>query len=306
MEIRNNSGLTEAEFLKSYDSNKYEKPSVTVDMLLFTLEEKKSDDEKKLPEKELKVLLIKRKDHPFIGHWAIPGGFVSVKESLNNAVYRELREETNIENVYLEQLYTFGEVERDPRMRVISTSYMALINREGLKEKAGDDAEDLAWFTIKKELIEECLVNDEKLVRKYILYIENKEKDVKIIYDVTENRNVRGFNQEVNYEFSLKKSSNMKLAFDHIEIINYALNRMANKVEYTTIAFSLLPELFTLTELQQVYELLLGRELTKPNFRRWIAKLVEETEYTKREGSFRPAKLYKINTRNLLKGIRNI
>ena len=305
-DIKNANGLTELEFLSKYNSSKYEKPSVTVDMLLFTLDEIRSDDIKRLPEKELKILLIKRKDHPFIGNWSVPGGFVDINESVDDAAYRELKEETNIDNIYMEQLYTWGDVKRDPRMRVVSTSYMALVNKQGLKEKAGDDASDLAWFSIRKELVNEYKTQNGDIIKNYILSLVSSEKFVSIIYNITEVNSFIGFNKKVTYKFDLKEKSNSKLAFDHVEILSYALERLSNKVQYTTIAFSLLPETFTLTELQQVYELLLGRELTKPNFRRWISKVVEETSYSKREGSYRPSKLYRLNKKLILKGFTNI
>lgn len=305
-DVKNINGLTEEDFLIKYDSSKYEKPSVTVDMLLFTLDELKIEDIKRLPEKELKILLIKRKDHPFIGDWAIPGGFVDINESVEEAAYRELKEETNIDNIYMEQLYTLGEVNRDPRMRVISTSYIALVNKEGLKEKAGDDASDLSWFSINKELIEEYKTQDDEIIKNYVLSLISNEKRIKILYNIKEVISFVNFNKKVTYEFKLKETSNSRLAFDHVEILSYALERMSNKVQYTTIAFSLLPNTFTLTELQKVYELLLGRELTKSNFRRWISNVVEETTYTKREGSYRPSKLYRLNKKLVLKGFVNI
>ena len=127
-EVKNKDGLTEKEFLRSYDSDKYKKPSVTVDTLIFTIDEKVSKNYRKLPEKELKILMVKRADHPFIGQWAIPGGFVDINESMEEAAERELFEETGVNNIYLEQLYTWGDVDRDPRTRVISTSYMALVD----------------------------------------------------------------------------------------------------------------------------------------------------------------------------------
>lgn len=141
MELRNKDGLTEKEFLERYKPGDYERPSVTVDMLLFTVDNKEQEDYRKLPEKELKLLLIKRKDHPYMGKWAIPGGFVDINEAVETAVYRELKEETNIDNVYMEQLYTFGDEEddkygrkkRDPRMRVISVSHMALVSKRRFK-----------------------------------------------------------------------------------------------------------------------------------------------------------------------------
>ncbi|MEK6757807.1 MAG: NUDIX domain-containing protein [Nanoarchaeota archaeon] len=117
----------------------HEKPSVTVDIVIFTI---RDDD--------LKVLLVKRDIEPFKGEWAIPGGFVRINESLEDAAKRELEEETGVKDVYLEQLYSFGNPERDPRGRVITIAYIALINSEKIKLKATTDASDVQWFSIKK------------------------------------------------------------------------------------------------------------------------------------------------------------
>lgn len=125
-------------FLKSYDVSKYERPSVTVDMLIFTVDIKGG----------LELLLIRRKNPPYKDCWAIPGGFVEMTESLDEAAARELKEETNIDGLHLEQLYTFGAVDRDPRTRVISVAYFSLVPKEKLKVKAGDDAADAAWYKI--------------------------------------------------------------------------------------------------------------------------------------------------------------
>ena len=124
----NKQGLTEEEFLASYDASKYERPSVTVDMLIFTVTNEKKENYRKLPEKVLRLLMIKRADHPYIGQWALPGGFIKMDESLEEGALRELKEETNIDNIYMEQLYTWGDVNRDPRTRIISVSYMALVD----------------------------------------------------------------------------------------------------------------------------------------------------------------------------------
>jgi 8-oxo-dGTP diphosphatase len=116
----------------------YDKPSVTVDIVIFTMQNN-----------ELKVLLIKRGLEPFKDKWAIPGGFVRMNESLEDAAIRELKEETGVKDVYLEQLYSFGNPKRDPRGRVITISYMALINSEKIKLKAATDVSAVQWFSIK-------------------------------------------------------------------------------------------------------------------------------------------------------------
>ena len=135
-------GLTEEEFLSQYQPRDYERPSVTVDMLIFAVD--KSGENKRL-------LLIKRKNHPYLGCWALPGGFVEMKESLREAAARELEEETGVKGMRLEQLYTFGEVERDPRTRIISVAFMAVVDDEELSVRAGDDAAEAVWFRVWKE-----------------------------------------------------------------------------------------------------------------------------------------------------------
>lgn len=212
--------------MKGYDASAYERPSVTVDVVIFSLHNE-----------DLRVLLIQRKYEPYQGAWAIPGGFVQMGESLEEAARRELMEETAVSNVYLEQLYTFGKPNRDPRTRVITIAYIALVPHDAIQPQAGDDAAEAAWFSMNK------LPN---------------------------------------------------LAFDHQEIIDYALTRLRYKLEYTTVGFELLPDQFTLSELQQAYELILGETLDKRNFRSKItsAEILEESGKMKQEGKGRPAKLY--------------
>ncbi|HSM56893.1 MAG TPA: NUDIX domain-containing protein [Candidatus Sulfomarinibacteraceae bacterium] len=210
-----------------YDPTEYERPSVTVDVVIFSL-----------IEDQLKVLLVKRKRWPFEGCWAIPGGFVNMDESLEDAAARELAEETGVRNVYMEQLYTFGEPDRDPRTRVITVAYFAIVPSDAVEHEAGSDAAETGWFSVE---------------------------------DLPE------------------------LAFDHDEILDYALTRLRYKLEYTMVGFELLPDVFTLSELQYAYELILGEPLDKRNFRRKIlaADILENTGRKKREGEGRPARLYR-------------
>lgn len=294
-ELKNKNGLTEKEFLEQYKPGDYERPSNTVDMLLLTVDDKPVEDVRKLPEKELKILLIKRGDHPYIGCWAIPGGFVNINEGVIAAVYRELKEETNIDNVYLEQLYTWGDdVNRDPRMRVISISYMALVDKHSLKPQAGDDADDVKWFSIKKDIISSDRQGEER-VDKYELMLTSDDGEVTIGYLVTERYTKKGIllNKEISY--APLCWSEEELAFDHVKIVDTAIDRLKNKIEYTPIAFTLISKHFTLTELQRVYEVILNKKLLKANFRRKIAPMVVETEYTSNTGGHRPAKYYTFN-----------
>lgn len=217
--------------VEQYDASKFERPSVTVDVVIFSL----MDD-------QLKVLLVRRKQWPFQGMWAIPGGFVQMSESLKEAAERELAEETGVKNVYIEQLYTFGDPNRDPRTRVITVAYFAIVPADAITHhEAGSDAEETGWHAM-DELPE--------------------------------------------------------LAFDHSVILEYALTRLRYKLEYTTVGFQLLPDEFTLSELQYAYELILGEELDKRNFRRKIlsAEVLEDTGRKKREGEGRPAQLFRYKT----------
>ncbi|MBW4080762.1 NUDIX domain-containing protein [Paenibacillus sp. S150] len=288
--VTDRKGLTEEQFLQGYDAGMYERPSVTVDMLIFTVMEREQDNYRKLPEKSLQLLLIQRGEHPFLGQWALPGGFVSVDESLEDAARRELYSETNIDNVYMEQLFTWGEVGRDPRMRVISSSYMALVDRTALHVQAGDDAADADWFEVGYEVLES---SRKELAGGYVqeerIRLTLHKEEIALTGVVSRTETVQGHVRRVQREIA----ENNGFAFDHLKMIQYAIERLRGKVEYTDIIFNLMPPLFTLSELQRVYEIILGRELLAPAFRRKIADSVAETaEYTKDAGH-RPSKLYR-------------
>jgi 8-oxo-dGTP diphosphatase len=216
--------------------NDYPRPSVTVDLVIFTIAE---DD--------LRVLLIRRALEPFKGRWALPGGFVEIGESLEQAAARELQEEVGVTNVYLEQLYTFGDPKRDPRGRVISVAYFALVDAERQRIVAASDAADAAWYSV---------------------------------FDP----DIRG-----------------KLAFDHEKILDYAVWRLRNKIEWTTVGYELLPKKFTLSELQRVYEIILQRPVDKRNFRKKILAQgqVQELNETRSEVAHRPARLYSFCQKDL-------
>jgi 8-oxo-dGTP diphosphatase len=200
--------------------------AVTVDVVIFNL-----------AGNDLKVLLVSRAYPPFKNKWAIPGGFVKPAEALDEAARRELAEETAVREVYLEQLYTFGDPQRDPRGRVITVAYFAVMAGE-VPTRAGDDASAAAWHSV---------------------------------YALPE------------------------LAFDHAVILKYALQRLRYKLEYTSVGFELLPNEFTLTDLQTAYEIVLGETIDKRNFRRRIleADILTSTGKYRAEGQGRPAQLYR-------------
>ena len=282
---------TEAEFLKSYDANKYERPSVTVDMVIFTVLDRPQANYRKLPEKDLCVLLIKRGGHPYKDRWALPGGFVKPTETLEQAAVRELSEETGVENAYMEQLYTWGDPGRDPRTWVISCSYMALIDASRIKLAAGDDAVDARWFRVSKKLKQEkrkLTRNGSVLKQKYSLILSS---DALTIETQLEKTITKCGGRQTEEEQILVPGN---LAFDHARMIGYAVDRLRNKIEYTDLAFNLMPEYFTLTQLQQVYETILDCELLKANFRRKIENRVIETDYCTEGDSYRPSQLFKV------------
>ncbi|MCR5531467.1 MAG: NUDIX hydrolase [Lachnospiraceae bacterium] len=254
-EKRNADGLNEAEFLAAYSPGDYERPSVTVDVLLLRMKKNLSC---------LQTLLIRRRNHPYIGCWALPGGFIEMNESAYESACRELKEETGIDGIYLEQLYTMNQPDRDPRMRVIDIAYTGLIPYDEQKEaEAGDDAEDAGWFDI--------TFSDKKIS------LDGAERDVHIEYSLTE-KSFRNGNIVVR-NYVPKPISEERLAFDHSEIVLEGLTKLRNKVLLSDCAFNLVPKEFTLPDLQKVYEIILGTDLYKANFRDKMASKIEALHY---------------------------
>ena len=166
MRKNNRISKEEKEFLEQYDVTKFERPSVTADIVIFTLDD--SD--------ELNILLIKRGGFPYKDHWAIPGGFLEAgKESIDEAAARELKTETNIDNVYLKQLYTFGDLGRDPRTTVLSVAYTALVPKHKLNIRAGDDAKEAKLFSIKYDVNGIIFTNEDTVITENDLAFDHAE-----------------------------------------------------------------------------------------------------------------------------------
>jgi ADP-ribose pyrophosphatase YjhB (NUDIX family) len=286
------SHISEEEFLKTYDAGEFERPSVTVDMLVFTIRSGEQENYRKLAQPELGLLLIRRGGHPFLGQWALPGGFVSMQESLEEAARRELQTETGLDDIYLEQLYTWGDVDRDPRTRVISCSYMSLVDSSELQLQAGDDASEASWFRVEQRLIEEKRHIHERgrvTERRLQLILTHETEQLSAVVETMDQVEGRVRSS------SIRLLDVQGIAFDHARIIHYALERLRSKIEYTDIAFNLMPEKFTLTALQKVYEIISGKKLLAAAFRRKMADWVLETgEYTSSAGH-RPSRLYRLN-----------
>lgn len=263
------------EFVKTYDDSKYPKPSVTADIVIFGMFDKEEDNYRKIAEKELKVLLIQRGAAPYEGCYALPGGFVGPKETIGEAAERELKEETNCNCNFLEQFGTYSNPNRDPRRWVISNGYMALVNAGQEMIQAGDDASDAKWFDVSFQeeagIWNLCLTHgDEKLHAR--LEETTSKWDVKKKFKTIESDD---------------------LAFDHELILADAIVQLRKWITETHIAFRLLPEKFTLRELQQIHETVLDTKLLVPAFRRKVADLVEDTGEMMGDAGHRPAKLYR-------------
>ncbi|WP_233498282.1 NUDIX domain-containing protein [Meiothermus sp. QL-1] len=229
-----------------------DQPWVTVEVVILTLRAG-----------HLEVLLVKRKEHPFLNYWSLPGGLVQRRESLEEAAARVLKERAGLEArvlpqmgrapgrhpIYLEQLYTFGAPGRDPRARVVSVAYYALVEQSHVREIP----EESALFRLQLK----------------------DEASAAEIYDA--------------------KGKKYSLAFDHAEILAVALRRIRGKLSYTPIGFELLPEQFTLRELQAVHEIILQKKLNKASFRRKMlaSGLLQPTGEFEKGTGFRPAELYR-------------
>ncbi|WP_039043739.1 NUDIX domain-containing protein [Sporosarcina sp. ZBG7A] len=288
--------LSETEFIEQYqktEKDKYEKPSITTDMVIFTVDTEQVLDKRKKAGKELQLLLIQRGGHPYKGDWALAGGFMGIDEDVDTAVQRELKEETGVDGIYAEQLYTWSAVDRDPRMRIVSVSYLALVDQGKLPAlRAGDDADDVRWFTVKDTVVESRDAEvGSTIQRTEEIDLELTSGEISISATIERVTVTEGTNTKTTEKITKQDG----IAFDHAEIILYSLDRLRGKVNYTNIAFNLVGEEFTLPDLQQVYEVILGRALNKVQFRRHVEDMVLDTGKEVRTGAYRPSKLYRYN-----------
>jgi 8-oxo-dGTP diphosphatase len=237
----------EARFLEDYDPAAFDRPSVAVDVVLLAP-----------AEGALHTLLIQRQQHPYKGRWALPGTFVGMEESLAAAAARALREKAGLEGIFLEQLFTFGAPQRDPRARILSVAHMALVDRESLERRqAGEGMEGMVaplrvpWAGEAGGPVEVLQANGKP----------------------------------------------MPIAFDHAEILGMAVKRLRGKLDYTPVGFQLLPERFTLLDLQRVHETVLGRKLNKDSFRRRMLASghLRPTGEVQEDVGHRPAALFRFD-----------
>ena len=225
----------------------YEHPFVCTDAIVFTIGSEETANYRKLPELNLNVLLYKRTTEPYKDKWCLPGGFIDIDELPEDNIRRKIFEKSYVENCYLEQLYAFCDIDRDPRARVISIAYMGLM-REEEAEKFKDRS---TWFRIR-------LQND----RPAVFF---RDGDV-----LTKN----------------------DIGFDHCALIQKALKQLQSKILHEGIIFELIPAEFTLTQLQNVYETIVGKKEMAANFRRKTSNMVVETDSYTSDKGHRPAKLF--------------
>ena len=263
-------------FLSSYSMDSYERPSVTTDVVAFSM--KNVEDEswrKDKKESLLSILLVRRGEHPYMNHWALPGGFLKMEETLEECALREVYEEAHVNAVSIMPVGVFSEPNRDPRGRIISNAFTTIISEKDARVMGGDDAIDAKWFTVSFE-------EDES--GNHILQLTHGDVVLKAVLKEISNRFGR-------CQYEIINSGN--IAFDHASIIATALMSLREQAEKFDVIFDFLPETFTLTELQTVQETILNVSILPANFRRKIAGYVEEIdEYTKGAGH-RPAKLYR-------------
>lgn len=262
----------ETVFLSQYDIRDYERPSVTADIIIFSLRREKGSSYRNRDTQKLSVLLIRRGEHPYRNHWALPGGFLRKDETLEECAYREIQEETGLTPVALFPISIFSAPNRDPRGWILSGAFASIVMTEELQ--AGNDAADAQWFDISvrsegKQLFL-TLQNDEET-------ISLKLKKGKTCFGVTD----------------YQVSENSELAFDHAEILAKTISVLRKESQDFRLALDFLPETFTLSDFQTVQQVLSGVEYAPGNFRRMVMDLVEETEELADRAGHRPARLYK-------------
>ena len=265
----------EEKYLEGYSTENYPRPSVAADIAVFKLRSERTDNFRKDARGVLSLLLIRRGGHPYKDHWALPGGFLSPGETIEDCALREVQTETSVVPESLMSVGMFSEPGRDPRGWIISNAFVSVIGSTEETQRSGDDAADAQWFDVSFEKKEEGM---------YLLRL--RHDDIVLSAELCEEKSRFGISS-----FVIRDSGG--LAFDHAAIIARALTALRNGAKDFNFIFDFLPEKFTLTELQNVQETIMNISVLSANFRRKVAGLVEETdEYTEGAGH-RPAKLYK-------------
>ena len=298
----------EREYLENYNIEQFERPSVATDIVAFAvMQDGEQSNIRKLENRELKLLLIKRSQFPYKGAWALPGGFLRPGETIEETAKRELLEETGVENPFLHLAGVYSEAGRDPRGWIISNSFISLINAENCSLRADTDAWDAAWFCVKLQsdnTSSDDSTSTTKMIKHTLtLSFDSASSDSNIKGDenieikaiVSEKSTRKGHNHVSSYQIV----DSGELGFDHAKIIVQSLLELRDMMEYDLrIAFDLLPESFTLAQLQSTIEKVTDKKFLSANFRRKASDYVEETGEVIEGYGHRPAMLFRVKSAN--------
>lgn len=271
----------------------YDRPSLTTDITAFTIRKEEEKNYRKLPVYHLSILMVRRSEDPYNGYWSLPGGFVTRNESVTEAAARILKRETGIEESYLALADIAGEQGRDPRGWVVSAAYWTLLEQNRLPAvPAAESGDPVQWFDVSYTRADHTVQTDANSCHSldtWQLVLTSEEETLKATVRVRRESNL--YNETVNCELI----SCDKIAFDHAVLIARSVFQLRHSVSDTPVAFKLLPEEFTLTELQKVYEVILDTPLLMANFRRKMAPYVLETDRFAPSGGYHPPKLFRRN-----------
>lgn len=296
----------EREYLENYNIEQFERPSVATDIVAFAvMQDGEQSNIRKLANRELKLLLVKRSQFPYKGAWALPGGFLRPGETIEETAKRELLEETGVENPFLHLAGVYSEAGRDPRGWIISNSFISLINAENCSLRADTDAWDAAWFCVKLQsdnTSSDDSTSTTKMIKHTLtLSFDSASSDSNIKGDenieikaiVSEKSTRKGHNHVSSYQIV----DSGELGFDHAKIIVQSLLELRDMMEYDLrIAFDLLPESFTLAQLQSTIEKVTDKKFLSANFRRKASDYVEETGEVIEGYGHRPAMLFRVKS----------
>lgn len=263
----------EKAFLLNYKIEDYDRPSITTDIVALKIRSEIGDTYRHNSKSKLSILMVKRGEYPFKDKWALPGGFLRKDETIEECAYREVKEESDINPISLMPIGVFSNPNRDPRGRIISNAFLSIICNDK-KPKGGTDVTEARWFDInfvKEKDFYHLILSNEDVV------LKSRLRKIKTIFKKT--------------DYELVEDSD--LAFDHAEIIGTAISLLRDNTKDYELIFDFLPNVFTLTELQNVVEVITNTSLTTANFRRKISEYVEETDEFVGGVGHRPAKLYK-------------
>lgn len=257
--------------MKNYSIENYERPSVAADAVVFGIDTEKSTVRNRLDKKKLQVLLIKRGEEPFADQYALPGGFLRKGETIEETALRELKEEAGVADPKIILTNVYSESDRDPRGWIISVAFLALTKTVELSTEDNSDASEAVWFDF--------------------FYSENGDDSIITLIGGKLSISMRYRNGKF-LPYSKDVSESVRIAFDHAQIIYDAYKKLQAEVVNNDIIFELMPDLFTISDLQQPYEAITGHKIAGAYFRRKMSSKIYETELYDGVAAHRTSKLY--------------